>query len=172
MHVDLLVFLAAAWLGPALADGRRTLRDPSQVLPALSLAVAGLAASWSAMASLALATMALALAAVLVSLGLGLARDGRRAGFRRLATAGIAGVLAVLAQAVLGEQPVVSTLAGVSLPAAMLLMLVPATAGLEHRLREHDAGARPPLVLRRSLSTGVLAFALVPVLQALPGSPW
>ena len=42
----------------------------------------------------------------------------------------------------------------------------------EHRLREHDFGARPPLVLRRSLSTGVLALALVPVLQSLPGSPW
>lgn len=173
MHADLLVFLAAAWLGPALADGRRTLRDASQRLAALALVVAGLAAGWPALDSLAPATTALALAAVLVSLGLGLARDGRRTGLRRVATAGVAGVLAVLARALLEQHPVGFALARVALPAVILLMLVPAAASLEVRLREHAAGGRPAhLALRRSLCTGVLAIAFVPVLQSLPGAPW
>lgn len=171
MHADLLVFLAAAWLGPALASGPRTLLDPAQRFAALSLVAAGVAATMAQPAGLALAGTALATAAVLVTFGLALSRGGRRSGLRNLAIAGLAGVFAVVARAVFDQQSPGSALAAVALPGALTLMLVPAIAALEQRLLEHEGTPLPGLGLRRTLATGILALALAPLLAILPGPP-
>lgn len=172
MHADLLVFLAAAWLGRVFTDGWRTLREPQQIVVAVSLAVAVLATSAADTPWPKLASISLAFSAVLAWLGLTLARDGRGAGLRRGALAFLAGTLAVVTRALLQPAPVALALASIALPVALLLLLVPAAAGFELRLREHDVGMRPRLDLLRALCTLILALALVPVLQSMPASAW
>ena len=165
MHGDLLVLLAAAWLGLVLRDVRAPIAALVRTWPAaVAIAVAVVVQLAPVVPAPIDFLVALAYASVLLSLGEVLLQDGRRHGALHAVAVIAGGLLAVALRAAFTGQPVLAPAAAMLVPAGLQVLLAPAAAAMHLRLRETDAPAalRGPAV--HAVAAASLACGLVAVL--------